>query len=57
MTRAVRNAIERQLSYLVDNRYRYVHLGGYDLNDPIVLSHDRQILELREALANDTNTS
>lgn len=50
MNKAAQQAIERELSYLEDNRYRYVQLGGYSADHPTVASHDAKIAELKAAL-------
>lgn len=50
MNKTAIQAIRSQLGYLEDNRYRYVRLGGYSETHPTVLDHDRQILELKQAL-------
>lgn len=51
MNEAAKKAIQDRLSYLEDNRYRYVNLGGFPTTHPVVLEHDKEIRELKEALA------
>jgi hypothetical protein len=52
---AARKAIENHLSYLRDNRYRYVKLGKLPIDHPTVVEHDREIAELEKELNKETN--
>jgi hypothetical protein len=50
LPKSVIQATENRLSFLQDNRYRYVNLGKYSLNDPVVKAHDEEIAELEKFL-------
>lgn len=58
MNNTAKKAIEKELSYLKDNRFRYEHFGDgspqtKQIIRELIRKHTKDIIELEEALQND----